>query len=315
MDISVVIPTYNRIDTLAEVLPTLLAQTLDPSSYEIIVADSKSTDGTDAYLRELSGGMAPERLRHLPGAYSGRAAARNAGIAAARAPVVLFTDADILASPNLLERHLTGHRAAGGKRVAVVGCELQVRSLDDYRAQRDLPGARRPLHPSSRTRVSWLYFLTGNASARRDDLDAVGRFDESFTGYGHEDLELGYRLEKHHVELRYDADAINYHWHPVPFEEQIGRSELAGVSTVRFYRKHPDFAVMANLGMTPVSLALHSLLQAIAPVRRAIERAGASEPTPRKNTWPYIARQIAYQYHYLTGVKRALRGADGASRT
>lgn len=72
---------------------------------------------------------------------------------------------------------------------------------------------------------------------------------------------------------------------------------------------------MANLGMTPVSLALHSLLQAIAPVRRAIERAGASEPTPRKNTWPYIARQIAYQYHYLTGVKRALRGVDGASQS
>jgi glycosyltransferase involved in cell wall biosynthesis len=315
MDISVVIPTYNRIDTLTEVLPTLLAQTLDPSSYEIVVADSKSSDGTDAYLRDLSAGMAPDRLRHLPGAYSGRAAARNAGIAAARAPVVLFTDADILASPNLLERHLAGHRAANGKPVAVVGCELQVRSLDDYRAQRDRPSARRPLHPSSRARVSWLYFLTGNASARRADLEAVGKFDESFTGYGHEDLELGYRLQKHGVELRYDAEAINYHWHPVPFEEQIGRSELAGVSTVRFYRKHPDFAVMANLGMTPVSLALHSLLQAVAPVRRAIERAGASEPTPRKNTWPYIARQIAYQYHYLTGVKRALRGADGASQS
>jgi glycosyltransferase involved in cell wall biosynthesis len=251
----------------------------------------------------------------LPGRYSGRAAARNAGIAAARSPIVMFTDADILASPQLLERHLAGHRAADGKRVAVVGCELQVRSLADYRAQRDRPETRRPLHPPSRTRVSWLYFLTGNASVRRDDLEAVGKFDESFTGYGHEDLELGYRLEKNGVELRYDADALNYHWHPVPFEEQIGRSELAGVSTVRFYRKHPEIAVMTNLGMTPISLALHSLLHAAAPVRRAIERAGASEEVPRKNTWPYFARQIAFQYHYLTGVKRALRGADGATRS
>jgi glycosyltransferase involved in cell wall biosynthesis len=315
MDISVVIPTYNRIDTLAEVLPTLLAQTLDAGSYEIIVADSESSDGTAAYLRDLSAGIAPERVRHLPGRYSGRAAARNAGIAAARSPIVMFTDADILASPQLLERHLAGHRAADGKRVAVVGCELQVRSLADYRAQRDRPETRRPLHPPSRTRVSWLYFLTGNASVRRDDLEAVGKFDESFTGYGHEDLELGYRLEKNGVELRYDADALNYHWHPVPFEEQIGRSELAGVSTVRFYRKHPEIAVMTNLGMTPISLALHSLLHAAAPVRRAIERAGASEEVPRKNTWPYFARQIAFQYHYLTGVKRALRGADGATRS
>ena len=91
--------------------------------------------------------------------------------------------------------------------------------------------------------------------------------------------------------------------------------ELAGVSTVRFYRKHPDFAVRANLGMTPVSLALHSLLKAATPLRRAIERAGASVESPRKNTWPYIARQIAYQYHYLTGVKRALREPAGATRS
>lgn len=315
MDISVVIPTYNRIETLAEVLPTLLDQSLDASSYEIIIADSESTDGTAAFLRDVCARTAPGRVRHVPGAYSGRAAARNAGIAAARAPVILFTDADILASPRLLARHLAGHREANGKRVAVVGCELQVRSLEDQRAQRDRPETRKPLHKPSRTRVSWLYFLTGNASARREDLEAVGKFDESFTGYGHEDLELGYRLEKHGVELRYDSDAVNYHWHPVPFDEQIGRSELAGVSTVRFYRKHPDVAVMANLGMTPVSLALHSLLRAAGPLRRAIDRAAASEETPRKNTWPYIARQIAYQYHYVTGVKRALRGADGATKS
>jgi len=35
---------------------------------------------------------------------------------------------------------------------------------------------------------------------------------------------------------------------------------VAGRSTVRFYRKHPDLAVMANLGMTPVSLGVHSAL-------------------------------------------------------
>jgi glycosyltransferase involved in cell wall biosynthesis len=313
MEISVVIPTYNRIDTLREVLPTLLAQSLEAPAYEIIVADSLSSDGTADFVNALSATLAPGRLRHEPGAYSGRAAARNAGVAAARAPVVLFTDADILASPRLLERHAAAHRASNGNRIALVGCELQVASLADYRAQRDRPETRRPLHRSSRSRISWLYFLTGNASVRRDDLEAVGKFDEAFTGYGHEDLELGYRLEKSGVALRYDADAVNYHWHPVAYEEQIGRSELAGVSTVRFYRKHPDLAVMANLGMTPVSLALHSLLKAATPIRRAIERAGASQPFPRKNTWPYIARQIAYQYHYLNGVKRALRGADGAT--
>lgn len=313
MEISVVVPTYNRIDTLRVVLPSLLDQTAPPGAYEIVIADSQSDDGTAEFVRATIASAGEARLRYVPGPYTGRAAARNAGIAAARAPVVLFTDADIIASRDLVERHAAGHRGAD-ERVAVVGCELQVRSLDDYRRQRDDAPARRPLHPASRRRLSWLYFLTGNASVRRDDLLAVGAFDESFTGYGHEDLELGYRLEKSGVEIRYEPAAVNYHWHPVAYDEQIGRMELAGVSTVRFYRKHPDFAVKANLGMTPVSLALHSLLKAATPVRRAIERAGASVEAPKKNTWPYVARQIAYQYHYLTGVKRALREPVGATR-
>lgn len=303
--LSVVIPTYNRLQNLEVVLPTLLEQSLPANAYEIIIADSMSTDGTDGYARDVIAN-AGERVRYLPGRYAGRAAARNAGIASARAPVVLFTDADILASPTLLERHAAGH-ARSEARVAVVGCELQVRSLEDYAAQRDRPELRKPLHPATRRTLSWLYFLTGNASVRRDDLLAVGCFDEAFTGYGHEDLELGYRLARSGVHILYDAEAVNYHWHPVGFTEQVGRMELAGVSTVRFYRKHPDFSVKANLGMTPLSLWLHSALRAAPGLRRALERAGSSEEAPRKNTWPYIARQIAYQYHYVSGIKRALQ--------
>ncbi len=308
--LSVVMPTFNRIDRLREVLPTLLEQTLDRDAYEIIIADSQSTDGTAQYLSEVID-REGKRVRYLPGRYGGRSAARNAGIHAAQAPVVVFTDADILASPELLERHALGHQTAAGRRVALVGCELQVRSLHDYQMQRDHPQTRAPLHPPTRTRLSWLYFLTGNASVRRDDLLHVGCFDEQFTGYGHEDLELGYRLQKDGVEILYDPRAVNYHWHPVGFEEQTGRMELAGISTVRFYRKHQDLMVKANLGMTPVSLWLHSALGAAPGLRRALERAATSVDVPSKNTWPYIARQIAYQYHYVTGIKRALK--EGAS--
>jgi GT2 family glycosyltransferase len=261
-------------------------------------------------LREVTA-SAGERVRYVPGPYTGRGAARNAGIEAARAPVVLFTDADILASGDLLARHAAGHASATDRHVAIVGCELQVRSLEDYEAQREHPATRKPLHPPSRRHLSWLYFLTGNASVRRDDLLAVGCFDEQFTGYGHEDLELGYRLQKHGVEILYDPLAVNYHWHPVGFAEQTGRMELAGVSTVRFYRKHHDVMVKANLGMTPVSLWLHSALGAAPGLRRALERAATSVETPVKNTWPYIARQIAYQYHYVSGIKRALKEGPG----
>ncbi len=293
LDISVVIPTYNRIDTLQTVIPALLRQDVRQDRYEIVVADSRSNDGTAEYLA----GVAREypNVRHLPGGYSGRAAARNAGIGAARAALVLFTDADIIAAPDLLSRHLAHH--AQGEPHAVVGLEVQVTSYDDYLAKSIDARKRRALHPAGRSRLSWLYFLTGNASVPRADLDRVGRFDEDFTGYGHEDLELGYRLQQAGLSIAYEPRAVNYHWHPVGYEEQMGRMELAGRSTVRFYRKHRAFDVQARLGMTPLSLGIHALIARVPGLPETLEREGARRP---------FARTLAYQYHYLNGVKAAL---------
>ena len=293
LDISVVIPTYNRLETLRHVIPTLLAQDLAEARFELLVCDSQSTDGTAEYLAQVA--SAHPNVRHLPGAYSGRAAARNAGIEAAQGEVVVFNDADILASPDLLSRHLRRHQERSG--IAVVGWEVQVKDLADYVYKRDRPDVRGSLHPPSRTRLSWLYFLTGNASVRRDDLLRAGGFDESFTGYGHEDLELGYRLEKAGLEIVYEPRAVNYHCQDVAHDDQKEKMKLAGRSTVRFYRKHPDFAVKLNLGMTPVSLGLHSLLTRAPIVLGYLDRrAGRSK----------FARDIVQQYYYVSGIKDAL---------
>ena len=296
-EISVVIPTYNRLDTLANVIPTLLAQDLAPQRYELLVCDSNSDDGTDRYLAAVR--AEHPNVRHLAASYSGRAAARNAGISAARGEIVLFNDADILASPNLLSTHLRRHRER--RRVAIVGLEVQVKDMDDYRYKRDHPAARGHLHPPSRKKLSWLYFLTGNASVRRDDLVAAGCFDESFTGYGHEDLELGYRLQKQGVRILYDPSAVSYHCQAIPYEDQKAKMRLAGRSTARFYRKHPDFAVMLNLGMTPVSLGLHSLLTRLPHVLGYIDRRAERSR---------LARDLLLQYHYVSGIKEGRAGDE-----
>jgi GT2 family glycosyltransferase len=293
IECSVVIPTYNRLDTLRHVVPTLLAQDLEPDRYELLICDSNSTDGTAEYLATVS--SEHPNVRHLPGAYSGRAAARNAGIAAARGEVVLFNDSDILASPDLLARHLARHRER--RRIAVVGLEVQVNNLEDYAHKRDHPDERGSLHPASRTHLTWLYFLTGNASVRRVDLVDVGSFDENFTGYGHEDLELGYRLQKSGVRIEYEPEAVNYHCQDVGHEDQKAKMRLAGRSTVRFYRKHPDFDVRLRLGMTPVSLGLHSLLTSAPSLLGYFDRRSESSK---------FARDLVQQYYYVSGIKEAL---------
>jgi glycosyltransferase involved in cell wall biosynthesis len=289
-EISVVIPTYNRLDMLARVIPTLLEQDLAPSEYELLVCDSRSTDGTAEYVAQVRDAHA--NVRHLAGSYSGRAAARNAGIAAARGDIVVFNDADILASPNLLSTHLRRHRERRG--IAVVGLEVQVNDFEEYLYKRDHPATRGHLHTPSRKRLSWLYFLTGNASVRREDLVRAGRFDEGFTGYGHEDLELGYRLQKMGIEIIYEPDAVNYHCQAVPYEDQKAKMRLAGRSTALFYRKHPDFSVMLNLGMTPISLGAHSLLTRLPLLLGYIDRRAERSR---------LARELLLQYHYVSGIK------------
>ncbi len=298
LDISVVIPTYNRLDSLREVIPALLRSDVRRDRFELVVADSQSNDGTAEYLAAVA--AEHPNVRHVPGPYTGRAMARNAGVAASRGPVVLFTDADIIASPDLISRHLEHH--ARDEAVAAVGMEVQVDSLADYERKRADAVLRTPLHGERPKRLSWLYFLTGNASVRRSDLERVGGFDEAFTGYGHEDLELGYRLQRAGVAIVYEPRAVNYHWHPVPYEERKRKMELAGRSTVRFYRKHPDFLVKVRLGMTPVSLGLHGIIRRLPALLERLERAGTAGNE--------FARTIVLQYHYVTGIKSALATAD-----
>lgn len=287
MDISVVIPTYNRADSLSVVLRSLLDQTFEPQRYELLLCDAGSTDGTQELVEKLN----DSRIRFLPGENTGRSGARNRGVKEAFGDLVLFTDADIIADPGLLAEHYRFHSANPGD--AVVGCEIQVNTLSEYERYRKDPQAH-ARHDPERKSVPWHYFMTGNASVRKADLLRVGCFDEGFTGYGHEDLELGYRLLKSGCKLHYNSRAVNYHWHPVPYEEQCRKMFLAGKSTVRFYKKHRDIRIPLIMGMNPLSLGVHALMPSGGLLHTWLVRwAETSE----------FARQILLQHHYLNGIR------------
>jgi glycosyltransferase involved in cell wall biosynthesis len=59
--------------------------------------------------------------------------------------------------------------------------------------------------------LTWTLGATGNMSVRADALSAVGNFDESFVGWGLEDFELHYRLERDGATTRLCSEALNYH--------------------------------------------------------------------------------------------------------
>lgn len=287
MKISIVIPTYNRRSSLEVVLPSLLEQTFAAEQYEILLCDAGSSDGTE----ELVSQLADPRLRWLPGADSGRAGARNRGLEQARGSLILFTDADIIADPQLVECHARRH--GDGREKAVVGCEIQVNTLAEYEAFRLNPQQHARHHPL-RQKLPWHYFLTGNASANRATLLRVGGFDPAFQGYGHEDLELGYRIQRAGLSIDYASEAINYHWHPVPFEEQCQKMYLAGRSTVTFYRKHRDLRICLQMGWNPLALLWHSLVPKEGWLYRYFEQ---------RTSHSHFARELILQHHYLSGIR------------
>jgi glycosyltransferase involved in cell wall biosynthesis len=99
---SVVVCTYNRAAMLRGALESLFAQKMAPgASFEVIVVDDGSTDNT----AEVAAGLArssPVPVRCILGPHQGVAAARNAGVAAARGDWVAFLDDDERASPRWL---------------------------------------------------------------------------------------------------------------------------------------------------------------------------------------------------------------------
>jgi glycosyltransferase involved in cell wall biosynthesis len=92
--VSVVVPVYNVAAFLREALHSLFAQDYEP--FEVVVIDDGSTDGSGAIARSYPG------VRYLRQENQGPAAARNAGIAAARGEIVAFADADDVQLPTRL---------------------------------------------------------------------------------------------------------------------------------------------------------------------------------------------------------------------
>ena len=97
---SIVVPAWNGTATLPETLDSLRAQRIN--SFEIVVVDDGSTDGTAAMVR----GRRDRRIRLVHQANRGLAGARNTGIAEARGAYIGFCDADDLWHPGKLAAHV-----------------------------------------------------------------------------------------------------------------------------------------------------------------------------------------------------------------
>jgi GT2 family glycosyltransferase len=243
--VSVIVPTHQRCAALRRLLVSLTAQTVPAASFEVIVSVDGSTDGT---VEMLAGYEAPFALRTVAGPQRGPAGARNAGADEARGEILIFLDDDMQVVPELVERHASHHPP--GSRLCVLGAAPIEVNRASPRAARyaqakfddHLERLADPAHlelPQS--------FYSGNTSIRGEVLREVGGFDESFSRYGNEDVELSLRLRAAGVGLRYDPHALARQEYGKDLAGLLRDSVAIGSTETVLARKHPDRLAVLGL--------------------------------------------------------------------
>ena len=244
--LSVIIPAYNRKQTLQLALAALSFQTLPASRYEVLVIDDGSTDGTEAMCRTKVFSFG--EIRYLRQANGGAGAARRAGVEAARGKILLLMNDDTIASPTLLAEHLAVHLRNPRERWAILGsftpteeCNRHALSLWLQRSTFLFP--QNALHPGQLCDAA--YFITCNLSVPRRAVVDAGSFDPAFR-VG-EDTELGIRLAAKGYRVKYHPVAHAWHEHPqVTTEDLLRRARTYGPVHVALFEKHPQLVQSGN---------------------------------------------------------------------
>ncbi len=299
-EISVVIPTCGRADTLRDVLGSLFHQTFDPEKVEIcVILDGEAPQAAAVVAEQADRATRPVLTIRQP--RSGQGIARNHGIRRATGRIILMLDDDIVCVPDLLSQHARHHE---GRDDRVVTGALPVEKLDLEPAhQRDLRrwwDGEMEERASPHHQPSFRDFATGNVSVPRSRLVEVGGFDADFTGYGREDYELGYRLLRAGLHFVHEPRAIGLHRYRKAPIEWLRQWAAMGRADVIFVRKHPEItAEIMSLSLFP-HVPWNSA--AVAAAERVVLRLN----TRGGKVWRRVAA-FAMAAHYWRGVREAAR--------
>ena len=239
MDITIIIPTYNRKDILRKCLKAIYMQTYPRSNFEIIVIDDGSTDGTEKVVKKIITNS-PVVLRYFKQENKGPAAARNVGIKNALSDKVLFIGDDIIATETLIEEHMKWHTSNPENNIAILGLVTWSPEIEitPFMTWLENGGPQFCYHKLKHGReVPWNNFLTCNISLKKKFLIENGLFDEDFPYAAYEDSELGYRLHKKGLRLLFNKSATAYHYHYTSLDAACKRMLKVGRSKYIFSRK------------------------------------------------------------------------------
>lgn len=295
IDITVQICTHNRAHLITKALEALFNQDYPKDCFEIVLVDDGSSDGTGEAVKALN---PPCKFTYIYQKNSGLSKGRNTGIKASSGRIILFVDDDIIASDSLLSRHVKTHN--DHPRSVVRGWVNHVDNLED-------PGKQPKFTMQD---ISTAFFWTSNVSVEKKYLVDAGLFDERFKEYGWEDLELGLRLKSLGLTLKYNRDAVVYHyksrWKKTDLPKLLAQARSKGRTAVIFLEKHPTMRVKMATGIHSMRFFWNDLLEMGGLGVRFCQSAIDNHPVEELNGFPLFCAHQLYKFEYFKTIKEVL---------
>lgn len=230
--VSVVVPVLNGLPTFSILLRQLEQQTYPHESWELIIVDNGSTDGS----RELAEDFSRQHpwARVVTATRRGPSAARNVGVESSRGSIIAFIDSDCIPGPTWLEELISVFAdrtvwAAGGllKSAAPTTITEAFSARQKILDQEDF-FRERPLKPP--------FLLTANFAVRRPVFKRVGMFDESLR-VG-EDADFCWRILEAGGKLELVRKALVAHRHRSTLRSFARQMFLYGIGSATTFARH-----------------------------------------------------------------------------
>jgi len=187
--VSVIVPAFNRAGIIRDTIANIFEQTY--KNIELIVVDDGSTDDTAEILKSYG-----SRLRWAVQKNAGPSAARNRGVTMAKGEIIAFQDSDDTWHPSKIARQVS-LLVRGGESIVCCICnctvEMAGRTVSSFEnAPMDPPMEEGIWLNPAQVLITRFILFNQVAAIRRNVLERIGGFDESFRLL--EDMDLALRL-------------------------------------------------------------------------------------------------------------------------
>lgn len=271
----IVIPTHNNASVLPHTLKALFAQDVPPGwKLRLIASDDGSSDNTITILKKHPAPTSWFPTCTVTGSHVGAAGARNRGLSATKADIILLLGADIILLPDALAAHLNFHANHPSKLDGALGMikwdpRLKPTPLMEWMTHGGPQNNFDAL--LGKATADPAHFFYGSHVSLKSSLLSTTPFPESYHSYGWEDVDLGRQLARLGLALHILHNALSLHRHYYTVQDITQRQRHVGKNIVIYQKRYPDTRLIPPqtriqrakhtvLTFTPLNNVLHSLL-------------------------------------------------------